>query len=581
MKKTLFFDSETDGLDWGCKAYMLAFARGEEEEPRVIDWRKIKLDFSKYTHVVGANTFFDLRLLGLDNIPEKCDDVLVAHYIMTGKWQGLKDISISYGIGDKSEQDEVIEAMRQLPRFKKASFERCITNAFMVWPITAKYCARDVDLTRKLYYLFLKEGVFSDPNYLRVVNAERDAFLQTMQGVKIDIERAKAHTVNIGSREQAIKKEVKFNHDILISSPTQLGRVLGVDSTKKSALELLADANPLAADALEFREIQSAIKTLTKQLTHPVVHPRISWHCVTGRASTSAPNLQGLPAKTLCGQDLRTLVTSDGEAETVLSCDFSQIEYRIFIAQSQEPSLIDALKHGKDLHDEMQNILFAGLSRDEKIKMLKDSCKKSNVKFPKDFELSSNFAADEHRLQAGAIRKAVKRTVFATMYGSSIGGLIAQGHAPQVAREVYNYFARIKRQEWYVLLLRDWYKTKCTHTMFGRRIFVDSEHKLLNYRTQGTAADTMQEFSCNLAKFLRGHNHVSKVSQLEESAKLGRIIFTIHDECVLSVKEGKAEKVKKEIHRLADRIKFDFGNGEAVNLGVEVKEFPNRCWGIK
>ena len=564
---TLFLDTESDGLDWGCKAYMLAYTASETDAPKVIDWRKIKLDFSRYNHFVGANTYFDTRMLGIDN-PPKCDDVLVAFYCMTGKWRGLKDIAVLLGIGSKQEQDEVINAMRQLPKFKRATFERCITHAWMVWDVTAKYCADDVRLTRQLYQKFLPSGVFDDPNYLRMIEAERNAFEQTVKGVKVGIGRACSYTETMAKRDREIRDSVKAAYDISVSSPTQVTRSLGTKNSDAKTLERMAEENELAAYALEFRGIQAALKVLLGELKVERVHPRISWHCVTGRASTSAPNLQGLAGKLLAGVNVRSLIEPDNDDEVILSCDFSQIEYRIFAAQSQDSQLLKAFRDGIDVHDQMQNTLFANLSSTEKRNMLRESCVKSAVEFPETFKESLNFARDEHRLGAGYIRKQSKRAVFATMYGSSVGGLIANGYDHKVSRAIYNYFSEIKRNEWYEDLRFNWQKTGIVTTMWGRPIFSDSEHKILNYRTQGTAADTMQEFSNDLTKYFARTNQ-------------GRLLFTIHDECVTATKEKNVERVTAWIKNNVSKIKFDFGYGEAVPLGVEVKVFPNRQWGIK
>ena len=70
----------------------------------------------------------------------------------------------------------------------------------------------------------------------------------------------------------------------------------------------------------------------------------------TGRLSSTNPNLQNIPIRTIRGREIRKAFIPRSEEYLILSADYSQIELRIMAAFSGDPSMIEAFNQGRDIH---------------------------------------------------------------------------------------------------------------------------------------------------------------------------------------------------------------------------------------
>src|SRR6185369_13081498 len=70
---------------------------------------------------------------------------------------------------------------------------------------------------------------------------------------------------------------------------------------------------------------------------------------VTGRLSTTNPNLQAIPIRTELGREIRSAFVAE-PGNRLLSADYSQIELRILAHVSGEPKLREAFSRGEDIH---------------------------------------------------------------------------------------------------------------------------------------------------------------------------------------------------------------------------------------
>jgi len=71
---------------------------------------------------------------------------------------------------------------------------------------------------------------------------------------------------------------------------------------------------------------------------------------VTGRLSSTNPNLQNIPIRSERGREVRKAFIPRDPSRILVSADYSQIELRVVAAISGDPNMCDAFKQGKDIH---------------------------------------------------------------------------------------------------------------------------------------------------------------------------------------------------------------------------------------
>ena len=110
---------------------------------------------------------------------------------------------------------------------------------------------------------------------------------------------------------------------------------------------------------LEHREATKLYSTYVRKLTNITdglgrVHTSFNiWTTVTGRLSSSNPNMQNLPHT---GGVRELFVPPVGCV--MLELDYSQAEYRVVAALSRDNWMIEQYRSGKDLHDEVARAIF-------------------------------------------------------------------------------------------------------------------------------------------------------------------------------------------------------------------------------
>src|SRR5215469_4129748 len=127
-------------------------------------------------------------------------------------------------------------------------------------------------------------------------------------------------------------------------------------STDADVLEQLALGHELPAKIIEHR-VLAKLKSTYADALPTLIHPRTgrihtSFNqlvAVTGRLSSSAPNLQNIPIRTELGRRIRAAFVPE-PGWSFLAADYSQIELRILAHVSGEESLIEAFRRGEDIH---------------------------------------------------------------------------------------------------------------------------------------------------------------------------------------------------------------------------------------
>jgi len=131
-------------------------------------------------------------------------------------------------------------------------------------------------------------------------------------------------------------------------------------STDAEVLEKLAGdpgiETPIPTLILEYRQLTKLVNTYLlalKEEIHPDtkrIHASFNQTvAVTGRLSSSDPNLQNIPIRTDIGREIRkAFVAAPGHA--LVTADYSQIELRVLAHLSEDPALIEAFRAGEDIH---------------------------------------------------------------------------------------------------------------------------------------------------------------------------------------------------------------------------------------
>ena len=163
-----------------------------------------------------------------------------------------------------------------------------------------------------------------------------------------------------------------------IGSPKQLGEILfvnlkipggkktksGTYSTDSSTLNNLAsDGFEIAQLVLDWRELTKLKSTYTDALFRLTddksrVHTSFGLaNTLTGRLSSTDPNLQNIPIRTENGKKIRTAFVS-GKGKKLVRFDYSQIELRLAAEISSDKNFIKAFKNNEDIHASTAKEIF-------------------------------------------------------------------------------------------------------------------------------------------------------------------------------------------------------------------------------
>ncbi len=355
-----------------------------------------------------------------------------------------------------------------------------------------------------------------------------------LAGIKPDMELLEDITREMSVQITALEAlaEEQAGESFNLKSPKQLGAVLFDKlklpvlkktktgySTDVSVLEQLEGRHPLITTILEHRKLSKLHSTYLEGL-RPLVNAntgRIHTHfqqfvTVTGRLSSTEPNLQNIPTRTEIGKKIRKIFVPGAGYDYLMSCDYSQVELRVLAHIAQDELLLESFMHGQDVHARTAAEVF-GVPLDE---------------------------------VTGTMRTRAKAVNFGIVYGISDFGLARQLDITrkEAGQYIENYFKRYTgvkkymegmmetaRREGYVQTLfgRRRYLPDINHSNFNLRSF--AERTAINTPIQGTAADIIKIAMINVQK------------ALEEGGFKSRILLQVHDELLLEVTEAERETV--------------------------------------
>jgi len=319
---------------------------------------------------IGQNLKYDFLVLKWNGVEllGNTFDTMLAHYViepegrrsmdlLSAQFLGYEPISITTLIGKKGKNQG---NMRDAPLDQ-----------------VTEYAAEDADITLQLKNCFAplikKRGV--EKVFEQVENPlVRVLVDMEYEGVKVDInflnEYSKVLEVDAKLSEERVYEQagVRFN----LASPKQLGEVLfdilkldakakktktGQYATGEDVLQKMAAKHKIVDDILNFRELTKLKSTYVDsfpELINPKtgrVHTSYAQAvAVTGRLSSTNPNLQNIPIRTERGREIRKAFIPREPGRILVSADYSQIELRIVAAISGDPNMCEAFKLGKDIH---------------------------------------------------------------------------------------------------------------------------------------------------------------------------------------------------------------------------------------
>jgi len=319
----------------------------------------------------------------------------------------------------------------------------------------------------------------------------------------------------------------KFN----VNSPKQLQVILfekkGLPKGKKTkdgystdvdVLTNLAKSYELPAEILAYRSMAKLKSTYIDALpllvnpqtgrVHTTYNQTIT---ATGRLSSSNPNLQNIPIRTMEGKRIRQAFIAPADW-LIVSADYSQIELRVLAHLSGDRALLDAFASGDDIHTRTASDVFGV--------------------FP-------GMVNADMRRQAKVIN-------FGIIYGMSPFGLARELGISQKLAQTYidGYFEKFWGVRAYLdKLLIEARQKGFVSTLMDRRRYLPeinspnvtvrqfAERMAVNTPIQGTAADLIKIAMLNIAK------------RLNEMKLAATMIMQVHDELIFEVPEGEQDEV--------------------------------------
>lgn len=426
----------------------------------------------------------------------------------------------------------------------------------------AEYAAEDADVTFKLHQVLWPQ-LNQTPSLVKLfteVELPLSQVLARMErnGVLIDSDLLYQQSQEINARLIQLEQQAHqlagqaFN----LASTKQLQEILfgklglpvlkktpkGAPSTNEEVLEELAYEHELPKLLVEHRGFSKLKSTYTDKLPQMIdpntgrVHT--SYHqavTITGRLSSSDPNLQNIPTRSEEGRKIRQAFIAP-QGFKVVAADYSQIELRIMAHLSADAGLAYAFSHGLDVHRSTAAEVF-------------------------DVPLEQ--VTSQQRYRAKAIN-------FGLIYGMSAFGLARQLQIPRNEAQTYidRYFHRYPGVKQFMNDIQEKAKQQgYVETLLGRRLYLPelkssngmrrkaAERVAINAPMQGTAADIIKKAMIDIDRFIADKEDI-------------RMIMQVHDELVFEVKEDKVEYYEKIIKDMMENaVKLSVPLIVEVNFG--------------
>jgi DNA polymerase-1 len=485
-------------------------------------------------------------------------DTMIAAYLLepSRRGFGLKDLAWSkLGLEMKPITDLIGKGRGQ------------ITMAQVPIADAAAYAGADADATARLVDVLEKElrereqwNLFRDVE-MPLVHVLMDI---EMVGVALDTDELLDISTDMHKRIVELEEQIQglAGRPFNLSSTQQLGRILFDElklpvkaktktgfSTRASVLEELRGQHSIIDLILEHRQLTKikstyvdALPLLVNRETGRVHTSYNQTGTVTGRLSSSDPNLQNIPVRTELGRHVRCAFVSQ-EGWVLLAADYSQVELRILAHISQDPGLLAAFDRGEDIHASTAATVF---------------------------EVPLSAVTPE-------MRRIAKTINFGIIYGMGEYGLSQRTSlsVEQSRKFIENYFARYEKVRDYVEGTKAEARERgYVSTLLGRRRYFPelqtssrahtgvqraAEREAINMPIQGTAADIIKIAMVRLHDALQKDNFAA------------RMILQVHDELVLEVP-------REELSPVADLVRSVMESAWGLDASLRVDRKVGKNW---
>ena len=418
--------------------------------------------------------------------------------------------------------------------------------------LAADYAAEDAEVTWRLAEYFQKQ--MTDEELRRLfeqIEIPLVAVLAEMEhnGVALDVPSLRKMNTQLAQRMEQLVAQIhqqagcSFNVD----SPKQLAQVLfdklqlpptkrtkSGRSTNQEVLEALSWQHPIAKLMLEYRQLSKLKNTYVDKLPGMIFAETNRLHAsfnqtvaVTGRLSSSNPNLQNIPVRTQLGQEIRRAFVPADKNSVILSADYSQIELRLLAHFSRDQALTEAFTRGQDIHRYVAAQVH-GIDPEQ--------------------------VDQDQRSQAKAVN-------FGIIYGQTAYGLSRGIGMPveQAQRFIDDYFARYPTIKTFIYeVIEKARRQGHVRTILGRRrVILDinsqnhnrrrlAERMAVNTVIQGSAADLIKAAMINIFR------------RIKRQKLLLKLLLQVHDELVFELPRDRAPQYARLIREeMATAIKLD------------------------
>jgi len=498
----------------------------------------------KVQKIIYHNAPFDMMVLqkyDLNLVTDLFCTMTAAHLIDETQPKSLKQLAIKYL---HINANDVID-------FETASENGFHTDRFY------NYALDDAIWTWYLYELFEKElstqsleelfyniempfqfclmdlkinGALIDTNALKSLRAKAQRIIDTLEFEMYEAANIEKDSINLNSPQQLV--ELLFKLGVKLTEKTEPSKVYpdGVYSTANDVLERVKDQHRFVELLLEYKKANSLMVKFLKPLPLFIEEDgriRANFHntvAVTGRLSSTKPNLQQLPKDNTGPLPLRQVIIP-AKGRKLICADYSGQELRVLAHVSQDPNMIDAFNKKMDVHLMIANIFF-------------------ELNIPAEALITSHPDYNTHKKKFKVERDKIKTVNFGLAYGKTAYGFSKDWNIPvQEAQEfIDSYFAR------FPLLKRamdeckeELRKYKKVRTFLGRyRRFKYISNRAIrqafNHLIQSPSADMMKAAAGQFRYIILEHPEWGCL-----------LVLSVHDELVYETKEEYADVVAKEL----------------------------------
>ena len=490
---------------------------------------------------IGQNIKYDAKVLSRYGIEVTTfDDTMLLSYAMHGGLHnhGMDALSERYLDHLPISIKTLIGSGKSAITFDKVKIEDAVT-----------YAAEDADITLRLWKIFKqklhlskvtkvyeslerplvsvlaqmeKNGVKVDRETLSRMS---NAFAQKMAGLEAEIYELAGETFNVGSPKQL--GEIMF--DKLGYEGGKKGKN-GAYATGADILEELATSYDFPKRVLDWRQLSKLKSTYTDALQDHInpdtgrVHTSYSIAgAVTGRLSSTEPNLQNIPVRTEDGRRIREAFVAES-GNILVSLDYSQIELRILAHIAKIDALKQAFHDGLDIHAMTASEMF---------------------------DVPLDQMTPEIRRQAKAIN-------FGVIYGISGFGLARNLRIPRAEAQGFidRYFDRFPGiKEYMDETIKFSKENNYVKTLFGRVIHTPeinakgpmagfAKRAAINAPIQGTAADIIRRAMIRVPDAIK-----------DLPAKM---LLQVHDELLFEVKEEFSQDLVDKVQSIMETASLPF-----------------------